>query len=409
MVQLVNQIRGAEWCGISLKCLELSNSGNILKLLVLSGSREVICKWVNHSCKVISQMMTESIIDNRGYKSKIASFNRHHRRNTVPLCGEDERYVFVKEQRASGSLRKKFNTPLTPRCCFRFRCALMGFEINYQIRIPSKQINIQTRQLVYSFAALRNPSDAPSVEKINPWFVSGFTDGEGCFMISITENQKLKHGFQVQFFFVIGLHHRDKALLEEILIYFAVGNIIKEKSGILKYKVSSVKDLRVIIDHFDKYPLITDKWSDYQLFKQAFKLFERQEHLTVEGLKKILSIRASMNWGLSRELHTAFPYIIPVDRPSPRDSNIKHPLWLAGFTSAEGCFMIKIPASKSHSLGFQVQLVFQLTQHIRNDELIRGFINYFDCGFISNREKVIDFRVTKLSDIVNKIIPFFQK
>ena len=75
----------------------------------------------------------------------------------------------------------------------------------------------------------------------------------------ITENQKLKHGFQVQFFFVIGLHHRDKALLEEILIYFAVGNIIKEKSGILKYKVSSVKDLRVIIDHFDKYPLITDK------------------------------------------------------------------------------------------------------------------------------------------------------
>ena len=116
-----------------------------------------------------------------------------------------------------------------------------------------------------------------------------------------------------------------------------------------------------------------------------------------------------MNWGLSRELHTAFPYIIPVDRPSPRDSNIKHPLWLAGFTSAEGCFMIKIPASKSHSLGFQVQLVFQLTQHIRNDELIRGFINYFDCGFISNREKVIDFRVTKLSDIVNKIIPFFQK
>ena len=82
------------------------------------------------------------------------------------------------------------------------------------------------------------------------------------------------------------MHYRDKALLEKILIYFAVGNITKEKSGILKYKVSSVKDLRVIIDHFDKYPLITDKWSDYQLFKQAFKLLERQEHLTIEGLKK---------------------------------------------------------------------------------------------------------------------------
>ena len=297
-------------------------------------------------------------------------------------------YVFVKEQRANGSLRKKFNTPLTPRCCFRFRYALMGFERNYLIIIPFKQINVQTKQFVYSFAALVKQQKVMYsllVVKINPWFVSGFSDGEGCFMITITENKKLKLGFQVQLFFVIGLHHRDKALLEKILIYFAVGNITKEKSGILKYKVSSVKDLRVIIDHFDKYPLITDKWSDYQLFKQAFKLLERQEHLTIEGLKKILSIRASMNWGLSPELHAAFPYIIPVDRPSPIYSNIKHPLWLAGFTSAEGCFMIKIPASKSHSLGFQVQLVFQLTQHIRNDELIRGFINYFDCGFISKR------------------------
>ena len=69
-------------------------------------------------------------------------------------------------------------------------------------------------------------------------------------MITITENKKLKLGFQVQLFFVIGLHHRDKALLEKILIYFAVGNITKEKSGIIKYKVSSVKDLRVIIVTF---------------------------------------------------------------------------------------------------------------------------------------------------------------
>ena len=155
MVQLVNQLRGAEWCGISLKCLELSKSGDILKLLVLSGSQKVICKWVNHSCKVISHMMSGSIIDDRGSKSKITAASFHHKINTFPLCGEYKCYVFVKEQRANGSLRKKFNTPLTPRCCFRFRYALMGFERNYLIRIPFKQINVQTKQFVYSFAALR--------------------------------------------------------------------------------------------------------------------------------------------------------------------------------------------------------------------------------------------------------------
>lgn len=202
-VQLVSQLRGAEWCGISLKCLELSKSGDILKLMVLSGSQKVICKWVNHSCKVISHMMTGSIIDDRGSKSKITAASFHHKINTFPLCGEYKCYVFVKEQRANGSLRKKFNTPLTPRCCFRFRYALMAFERNYLIRIPFKQINVQTKQFVYSFAALRKKSDVSSllVVKINPWFVSGFSDGEGCFMITITENKKLKLGFQVQLFF----------------------------------------------------------------------------------------------------------------------------------------------------------------------------------------------------------------
>ena len=51
--------------------------------------------------------------------------------------------------------------------------------------------------------------------------------------------------------------------------------------------------MRVIIDHIDKYPLITDKRADYQLFKQVVKLLELKEHLTLEGFLKILSIRAS--------------------------------------------------------------------------------------------------------------------
>ena len=54
----------------------------------------------------------------------------------------------------------------------------------------------------------------------------------------------------------------------------------------VKYQVSSIKDLAVIIEHFDKYPLITQKWSDYELFKQAVELIKRKEHLRVEGFKQ---------------------------------------------------------------------------------------------------------------------------
>ena len=42
----------------------------------------------------------------------------------------------------------------------------------------------------------------------------------------------------------------------------------------------------------------------------------RDEHLTMEGLEKIVAIKASLNNGLSAELKAAFPEIIPVPRPS---------------------------------------------------------------------------------------------
>ena len=65
-----------------------------------------------------------------------------------------------------------------------------------------------------------------------------------------------------------------------------------------------------------KYPLITEKLADYKLLKQAFKIVERKEHLTLEGFSKIVAIKASMNQGLSDVLKKAFPSIVPRVRPS---------------------------------------------------------------------------------------------
>lgn len=40
-----------------------------------------------------------------------------------------------------------------------------------------------------------------------------------------------------------------------------------------------------------------------------------KEHLTCEGLQKILSLKASMNNGLPEKLKAAFPVITPSERP----------------------------------------------------------------------------------------------
>ena len=197
---------------------------------------------------------------------------------------------------------------------------------------------------------------------MDPWFVTGFIDGEGCFVLSIIRNNKLKTSWEVQLFFKIGLHEKDKVLLKQLQTYFCVGSIYKRGSESLEYRIQSVKDLKSIIKHLEKFPLITQKRADYLLFVQAFNLILNKEHLTMEGLAKLVAIKASINLGISSELKDAFPNIVPVSKPKIINQNILDPLWVAGFTTGEGCFYINLPKSVSHKLKERVQLVFKLTQ-----------------------------------------------
>ncbi len=77
--------------------------------------------------------------------------------------------------------------------------------------------------------------------------------------------------------------------------------------------LQSVKDLiNVIIPHFIKYPLITQKQAYFILFSLVVNLLNNKEHLTKEGIYKILSIRSSMNKGLTGSLKALFLDIVGV-------------------------------------------------------------------------------------------------
>lgn len=56
------------------------------------------------------------------------------------------------------------------------------------------------------------------------------------------------------------------------------------------YSVSSLEELtNIIIPHFNKYPLITQKRSDLELFKLAIEIMNNKEHNDIEGIKKVNS------------------------------------------------------------------------------------------------------------------------
>ena len=243
---------------------------------------------------------------------------------------------------------------------------------------------------------------------MNPWFVTGFMDGEGCFHVSIIKNNKSKVGYYVKHSFQIGLHEKDKSFLEDIKNFLGVGTISKHGSESFQLKVESIKDIKKLVDFLEKYPMITEGCSDFQLFKKAFHIIELKEHLTPEGLRKIVAIKALMNRGLSPELKLAFPEVVAVIRPAVTNKKIPNSEWAAGFTSAEGCFKIIIFQATT-KIGETVQLVFQLNQHIRDKQLIKNLIKYFDCGNINYEGNVIIYTVTNIDDITQNIIPFFFK
>lgn len=105
-------------------------------------------------------------------------------------------------------------------------------------------------------------------------------------------------------------------MLRKIHSFFGVGNIF-EGDNKVSYIVRSLRDINnVIIPHFDKYPLITQKQADYLLFKQGINILNLKLHLSGnKGVEQILSIKASMNLGLPDALRIMYPTVLPTLRP----------------------------------------------------------------------------------------------
>jgi len=148
-------------------------------------------------------------------------------------------------------------------------------------------------------------------------------------------------------------------------------------------------------------------------------IMQRGEHLTIEGIQKIVNIRASLNKGRASPatvLKTAFPNSIPFSiLPVPlNNTNTKlHTQWIAGFTSGDGCFRISIRVglspTKLYKAGSPVAILFILTQHIRDELLLKSFIDLFDCGHIYFYLNYIEFKCQSFKDYYEKILPFFNK
>ncbi len=137
--------------------------------------------------------------------------------------------------------------------------------------------------------------------EISNW-ITGFTDGEGCFTISIINNPTTRFGKQIFPEFVITQGAKSLSALEKIKKFFDCGSIVLNKrydnhrEDLYKFCVRSVLELsEKIIPFFKEFTLRTSKKNDFIIFCKIVTMMCKKKHLSQNGFQNIQTLAGKMN------------------------------------------------------------------------------------------------------------------
>jgi hypothetical protein len=232
----------------------------------------------------------------------------------------------------------------------------------------------------------------------NPWFITGLTDAEGCFSVSIIKVKTCRLGYSLRLDYAINLAIRDKNLILQIKKFFNFGNISysKDRSSI-KFTVTNFIDLGIIIKFFQKFPLLTSKRHDFNLFVTVYEIVGRKEHLTVFGLLRAIAITNNINFPVKPELLAKLVQAfgpLPKLRMPPvtildRFLVIPSPWWIIGFICGEGSFSYHEMTSSKMNSGqlLRFGLRFEVSQRTKDIYLLYAISIFLGFGNITSDKK----------------------
>ncbi len=128
-------------------------------------------------------------------------------------------------------------------------------------------------------------------------YISGFTDGEGCFCVSFQPSRRHRFGWEVRPSFSVSQNSDRAEVLYAIREMWGCGFIRPDRSdNTLKFEVRRVEDLVTkVLPHFRDYPLRSRKQLDVIRFTEICELIHIGKHLDRVGFERIVSIAMEMN------------------------------------------------------------------------------------------------------------------
>jgi hypothetical protein len=152
---------------------------------------------------------------------------------------------------------------------------------------------ISRKDFPEEFVAQRTPPEIG-------WYLSGFADGEGSFNCSFRPRPDYPTGWKVSLCFNIS--QKERVILAMYKRHLGCGTLRSRPDGVWYYEVNNFTAIwESVIPFFRRYHFLSAKKKrDFARFRRIAELVKAGEHLSDEGIRKILAIRAKMNNGGKR-------------------------------------------------------------------------------------------------------------
>jgi len=135
--------------------------------------------------------------------------------------------------------------------------------------------------------------------ELDPLWVVGFVDGEGCFSVSVHRNPNARStgGWQLHPAFQVYQHERHRVVLEALVGVFGCGRLRPKgpSSSVLTYAVDSLAQIEAkVLPFFERHQLVV-KGEDFNRFAEIVRSMRRREHLTMAGFERLVRLAYTMN------------------------------------------------------------------------------------------------------------------
>ena len=175
---------------------------------------------------------------------------------------------------------------------------LLAFLFNGNLALTRriKQLTLWIQALNNRFGAntIILISNVVSVTLQDAW-LSGFTDAEGCFNVSITSNVRysLNHVIKMRYL----LDQKDSYILQVIRNLFGFGKVtLRSKTeGVYRYTGTGFKSMNDVISYFIVFPLLSKKALSFDKWSAIHNIVYNKLHLTEEGLNKVRVLQKQIN------------------------------------------------------------------------------------------------------------------